>query len=106
MPKFMYIYHGDAAGVPDTPEAQAAAMDAWGAWMGKLGDKLVDPGQPVGKSYAVTVDGVTETVENPAFGYSIVEAGSIEEACEMAKGNPMIVGKGSVEVAEIVPIEM
>jgi len=87
-------------------EDQEAAMKAWGDWMGGIGAKLVDPGQPVGKSRAVTAEGVTDTVANAAFGYSIVEADTLDEACEMAKGNPMLHGAGSVEVAEIMPIEM
>ena len=94
MPKFLYIYHGDPANVPATPEAQQAAMKAWGDWMGQLGDRLLDPGEPVGKSRAVTAQGILETVPNAAFGYSIVEAASIEEACEMARGNPMVTGGG------------
>ena len=106
MPKFLYVYHGDASAMPATPEDQKAAMEAWGKWMGQLGDRLLDPGEPVGKSMAVTADGIVDTVPNAAFGYSIVEANSIAEACDMAKGNPMVTGAGSVEVAEIMPIEM
>jgi len=106
MPKFLYVYHGDAASVPSTPEDQEAAMAAWGEWMGGLGDKLVEPGDPVGTSRSVSASGVSDTVPNAAFGYSIVEAASLDEACDMAKGNPMVIGGGSVEVAEIMPISM
>jgi len=106
MPQFLYIYHGDASGIPSTPEAQEAAMQAWGVWMEKLGPALVNPGEPVGKSKSVTATGVVDDVANAAFGFSIVEAPDIATACEMAKGNPMVTGGGSVEVAEIVPIAM
>ncbi|KGM49712.1 YciI family protein [Pseudooceanicola atlanticus] len=106
MPKFMYIYHGDASSVPATPEDQEAAMKAWGDWMAEVGPKLVDPGEPVGKSKSVTADGVLDEVANAAFGYSIIEVDTIEEACALAKGNPMVAGGGSVEVAEIMPIQM
>lgn len=106
MPKYLYVYHGDAASVPSTPEAQAAAMKAWGDWMEKLGPSMVNPGEPVGKSKSVTAKGVLNDVPNAAFGFSIVEAPDIETACEMAKGNPMVAGGGSVEVAEIVPMSM
>lgn len=102
----MFIYHGDASQIPSTPEEAAKAMQAWGAWMGGLGDALVDPGDPVGKSMSVTPDGVIEGAKDPAYGYSIVEASDLAAACEMAKGNPMVVGSGSVEVAEITPIQM
>lgn len=107
MPQFLYIYRGDKSQVPSTPEDQEAAMTAWGDWMGGIGDKLVNPGEPVGTSKLVTGAGVSDTVPNPSFGFSIVEAATIEEACEMAKGNPMLMAEGGgVEVAEIVPISM
>ncbi|EAQ03173.1 hypothetical protein OB2597_13553 [Pseudooceanicola batsensis HTCC2597] len=106
MPQYLYIYRGDKSQVPDTPAEQEAAMKAWGDWMARIGDRMVTPGDPVGTSKLVTEQGVTDQVPNPSFGFSIVEAGSIEEACEMAKGNPMVAGDGGVEVAEIVPISM
>ncbi|WP_375687553.1 YciI family protein [Pseudooceanicola sp. LIPI14-2-Ac024] len=106
MPKYLYIYHGDASGVPSTPEEQEAAMKAWGDWMQDVGTAMVEPGEPVGKSKSVTAKGVVDDVANAAFGYSIVEAPDIETACKLAKGNPMVAGGGSVEVAEIIPMPM
>jgi hypothetical protein len=107
MPRYLYIYHGGGDFAPPaTQEEGEAAMAAWGAWMGGIDPALVDPGEPVGKSMKVDANGVSEGVENPAFGWSIVEAESIDEACDMAKGNPMIAGGGHIEVAEIVPMEM
>ncbi|WP_370273736.1 hypothetical protein [Pseudooceanicola nitratireducens] len=105
MPKYLFIYHADAPMKPE-PGQEQKAMAAWGRWMEKVGPNLVDPGEPVGISKSVGPDGVSDKVVNAAFGYSIVEADSIETACELAKGNPMIDGGGSVEVAEIMPIEM
>ncbi len=81
-------------------------MKAWGAWMSSLGAALIDPGQPVGKSKSVTAQGVVDDVANAAFGYTIIEAPDIEAACQMAAGNPMITDGGSVEVAEIIPMDM
>ncbi|WP_136634311.1 YciI family protein [Pseudooceanicola onchidii] len=106
MPQYLYIYRGDASQVPSTPEDQEAAMKAWGDWMGAIGPKMVNPGEPVGKSVLVSGAGVSDKVPNASFGFSIVEAATIEEACDMAKGNPMVAGGGSVEVAEIVPMDM
>ena len=101
MPKFLFVYHG--GGMPETPEAQQAAMDAWGAWYGSMGDKLVDGGAPVAQSYTVTADAVTQDGgANPASGFTIVEAASYDEACEMAQGCPMVAdGSGSCEVAQM-----
>ncbi len=35
MAKFLLVYHGGK--MAETPEAQAKAMEAWGAWFGQLG---------------------------------------------------------------------
>lgn len=107
MPRYMFIYHGgkDMAG-PPPPEEQEAAMKAWMDWMGGIGAAMVDPGEPLGRSMAVGADGVRDGVENAAYGWSVVEADSIEAACEMARGNPMIAGGGHVEVAQIMPMPM
>lgn len=69
--------------------------------MASCGAALVDPGEAVKKSVTVTKDGVTDGAENAAYGYSIVEAESYDAACEYAKTNPMVIGGGNVEVAEI-----
>ena len=52
MPKYVLAYHGGS--MPETKEEQAEVMEEWGAWMGGLGDALVDPGNPVGQSSTVT----------------------------------------------------
>ncbi|GGE37775.1 hypothetical protein GCM10011360_26990 [Primorskyibacter flagellatus] len=105
MPKFLYVYHADAP-IDMSPEDAAVAIEQWGKWMQSLGPALIEPGEPVGLSKLVKRDGVTDTVPNAAFGWSVVEAASIEQACDMAKGNPMVEGGGAVEVAEIMPMPM
>lgn len=100
MKKFLFVYHGGK--MPDTPEEGAKEMARWQAWMGGLGEALVEPGAPVGKSSTVSAQGVTnDGGANPASGYSIVLAPDLGAAIEMAKGCP-ILGNGSVEIAEII----
>lgn len=101
MPKFMFAYHGGHT--PTDPAEQKATMDAWMAWFGAMGDKVVDGGNPVLASKTVTRDAVTDDGgPNPLSGYSVVSADSYEEACDMAKGCPMVADRsGSVEVCEI-----
>jgi hypothetical protein len=106
MPRYLFVYHAAPGSAPPAPEEAEAAMAAWGAWMGRIGPALAEAGEPVGKSRRVGRDGVSDTVENPAAGWSIVEAGTMEEACALAEGNPMIAGGGHVEVARIMPIAM
>jgi len=100
MAKFVFIYHGGS--MPETQEEGAEVMAAWEAWAGGMGEAVVDFGNPVGKSSTVHSGGkVTEDGgANPTSGYSLVRADSKEQAVEMAKGCPILLRGGSVEVAE------
>ncbi|MGY3438141.1 MULTISPECIES: YciI family protein [unclassified Marinovum] len=102
MPMYMFAYHG--GGKPDTEEDGKKAMAAWGAWMGGLGEALVDGGNPVGMSATLTNDGLSDGGgSNPLSGYSIIEADSLEAAAEMGKGCPILDdGNGTIEIAPII----
>lgn len=106
MPQYLFVYHGGTT--PSDPAEIEATMAAWGAWFQNMGPALEIPGNPVGQSHTVSADGVADNGgPNPASGFTVVKADSIEAATEMAKGCPMVVnGSGSVEVAEIHEIEM
>ena len=97
MPNFLFVFHGGK--MPDTPEEGAREMEAWQQWYADMGQAVVDGGAPVGKSKTVTAQGVADDGgSNPASGYAIVSADTIEAAVELAKGCP-ILKHGSVEVA-------
>lgn len=102
MPKFVFAYHG--GGMPETPEEGARMMAAWNDWYAAMGDAVVDGGAPVGQSMTVSQAGVTgDGGANPLSGYTVVQADTIDAACEMANGCPMIAdGSGSVEVAPVI----
>jgi hypothetical protein len=101
MAQFFFAYHGGS--MPETKEEGERVMALWGAWMGGLGDAMLDGGNPVGMSVTVDANGVMDNGgSNPLSGYTIVEADSIEAAAEMAKGCPIIGNGGSVEVAPII----
>ena len=106
MPNFMFAFHGGTE--PQSPEEGQKIMSDWMAWMGKIEKSIVDGGNPVGMSKTVSADGVADNGgSNPLSGYTVVSADTIEAACEMAKGCPILNMKdGSVEVAEIHEIEM
>ncbi len=98
MAKYIFAYHGGK--MPETPEEGEKVMAAWQAWFEGLGSAVVDGGNPAGMSKTVTAGGIEDGGgANPISGYSLVEAESIEAACEMAKGCP-ILDHGTVEVAE------
>ncbi|MEM9225691.1 MAG: hypothetical protein AAGA24_04200 [Pseudomonadota bacterium] len=99
MAKYLFVYHG--GGMPDTPEQQAEEMAAWGKWFETMVPAIVDGGNPVGPSTTVFARRVEENGgANPASGYSLIAAASLEEAIAHAKGCPVLKGGGSVEVAE------
>ncbi|MEX0280979.1 MAG: YciI family protein [Arenibacterium sp.] len=102
MPNFLYVYHGGSR--PETQEEIDKTMAAWGQWMETNGPALVDGGNPVGMSKTVSSGGIADDGgANPASGYTIIKADSLEAACAIASSNPMVVdGSGSVEVAEII----
>ena len=91
----------------ESEDARAKAMAAWGAWFGQLGDAVVDGGSPTGASVTVKAGRVKPRGgANPATGYSLIEASSIEDAAEKAKGCPILSSGGSVEVCETINVEM
>lgn len=100
MAKYVFIYHG---GYPaENPEDQKRVMDAWMAWMGTLESVLVDAGNPFGPSTTLLPGGKIENNggANPASGYSIIEAATLEEAIEKGQGCPIFADGGSVEICE------
>ncbi|MFT6024887.1 MAG: hypothetical protein ACI9PY_003021 [Ascidiaceihabitans sp.] len=104
MSKFLLAYHGGTS--PETPEEGAKAMAAWTAWFEAIGPNVVDGGNPVGKSITLDGNGVTpDGGSNPVSGYSIIQAGDMAGAIEIANGCPIITTHGgTIEIAEIVDI--
>ena len=99
MPKYLLAFHGGA--MPETEEEGAKVMAAWQAWMGGLGEALVDPGNATGTAKTVTKAGVTEGGgANPVSGYSILNAADIDAAVSLTKDCPIFDAGGTVEVAE------
>ncbi len=81
-------------------------MAKWKAWVGGLGDAVVNPGTPLGKSRIVSSDGVSDDGgSNPLSGFSIVKADSMDAALEIAKGCPFLGIGGTIEVAEVMEMK-
>ncbi len=98
MSKFVLVYEGDAT---EMTEAEiAASMAEWGRWFGDLGAAVIDAGNPFATSTKVTADGGRAAATTGLSGYSIVEARDLEAAADLAKGCPVLVGGGSVDVYE------
>jgi hypothetical protein len=90
----------------DMSEEQGkAVMEKWQQWMGKIGDALVDIGQPMANGTAVVDDGSTgqPTLLN---GYTIIQAENMDNAKSLVEGHPFLSegsGKFSVEIHELMP---
>lgn len=100
MPDFIIAYHGGDK--PASKEDGAQHMEKWKAWLGGLGDAVVNPGTPLGQSKLVTSSGVTDAEGAEALtGYTVVSAGDLDAAVEMAKACPFLDVNGTLEVAEM-----
>jgi hypothetical protein len=99
MGKYVYVYYAGA-------DTDAGDNEAWGAWFGKLGDKLVDAGNPFAEGgQVVHQGGVMAVQDRPVTGYSIVKADSLDAALELAKGCPLVASKdGAVGIYEALPM--
>ena len=96
MNKYVFLFPSMPMSGPPSPEVHAA----WGAWFGSIGEQLVDGGNPFGASTAIAADGSTTTAAAGLGGYSIVTAGDLTAAAELAKGCPVLAAGGTVEVYE------
>jgi hypothetical protein len=95
------------------PEQMQEVMKAWQNWMGGMAaqDKLASSGNRLGsqgkvvKPNGVVIDGPFAETKEIISGYIAVRADSFDEAAEMAKGCPLVVGGGGqVEVRDIAPM--
>lgn len=85
MKKFLIFAYGF-----ETPTQEI--MDAWGKWFASIGDKMVDPGNPLGPGREITRTGTKELPLglDSLTGYMIINAESLEEAVKIAQGCPII----------------
>lgn len=103
MPTYIIAYHGGTK--PETPEEGAKQMANWKAWLDDLGDAVVNPGTPLGRSKMVSPAGVSDD-DGPhsLTGFSMVTAHSMAAALEMAKACPFL-DMGTLEVAEVMEMK-
>ncbi len=104
MANYVLAYKG--GGMPESPEEQQKVMAAWGEWFGKLGQSLVDGGNPFsGQAASIAPDGnVTNGASSGLSGYSIIKADDLSSATSMAKGCPLLASGGTIEVLETVQV--
>jgi hypothetical protein len=92
------------------PEAERRAkeqqgMAAWGAWVEKHHDAIVEMGGPLGKTKKVGADG-TADIANLMTGFTVVRAPSHEAAAKLFENHPhfAIFPGEAVEIMPVLPI--
>ena len=115
MSNFLYLFRGgDEEFGTYSPEERQAHMQKWGVYMGGLKEKgqLVDglplsaEGKVVENEGAVITNGPFAEGAEMVGGYLIVSAGSLDEAVEISKECPIFEYNGSIEVREILSMDM
>lgn len=105
MGKYHFAYSGGGT-MPEGEAEQKALMDSWMTWFGTLGDSVVDGGNPFGPAKSVSGKGASDGGASNLGGYSLISANSLDAACELAKGCPVIAAGGYVDVYEIHEMNM
>ncbi len=113
MKEFVMIFRNESfPKVELTPEGMMTVTKEWENWIGGIAaqNKLVSLGNRLGdngctlKAGNVITNGPYAEIKEIVGGFSIIRAGSLEEATEIAKGCPVLKVGGSVEVRDIVPM--
>ena len=114
MTEFVLIFRTDCPPeVKFSPDEMQSTMQHWQNWIGSIAarNKLANTGNRLGSNGAILKSGNVITngpyagIREIITGYIIIRAESIDEAAEMAKGCPLVVGgSGQVEVRNIFPM--
>ena len=111
MKEFMFVFRTDYKVIPqDSPEEMQALTKKWQDWIGGIAaqNKLVQTGKrlssggKVVRANSVITDGPYTEIKESIGGYMFVRGESLEDAVETAKGCPILIGGGNVEIREVV----
>jgi hypothetical protein len=107
MTKFLFVYRNSSESYASmTPEEMQQMLQKWQTWIAEGVRKgwMVDPGDGLKRegrvvnAKKVVSDGPFVESKELVGGFSIVQADTIEAAAELAKGCPIFLRGGSVEV--------
>jgi hypothetical protein len=111
MKEYLLLLRAGRPAATKTEAENKSEMQAWGTYMGSLGQKgqfvgglpLVSGGAVVSPE-GTSSEPVNSAAEGIVGGYLIVKADSLEQAVEIAKSCPHIANEGNIEVREIAPM--
>ena len=105
MAQFFISYLGGDQ--PSSPEEGQKHFAKYKEWMASLGDALVSPANPLKATHTIQADGsISQSSSTHMSGYSIVEAPSIKDTLDMAKACPFLEINGTLEVSELIKMNM
>ncbi len=104
MTNYVLTYYGEPKF--KSPEEGGNYMAKWLAWTDGLGDALLNPSVPMGKSKTVSANSVSDDGRSIRLtGFSIVKADSMDAAIQVAKRCPHL-EHGTIDVAEAMEMKM
>lgn len=99
MAKYLVLYRADRPASEQmatmTPEAAQAEMQAWMAWGSRVGERLIEFGEPIADNEGVGGSYIG--------GYSIVSADSSQELADLLADHPHL-SAGTIQALEILPV--
>ncbi len=99
----MYLLLYSGGDMPKTEEENSSMMNAWGLWLGDIGEALVDGNPFTATAKRVSPDGVVADgpVGPMASGYSLIKTGSMDDAVEMARACPAKLSGATISIFEV-----
>ena len=99
MTDYLWLFSGGTT--PPTEEARTRAMNAWQLWFEETGRHAVkDMGFPFMPMARQVSEGGVNVERADTTGYLIVEADSVEEVLDLAKGCPVLQAGTKITVFE------
>jgi hypothetical protein len=115
MKEFLLLFrNAQTSDTRPSPEQLQNISKPWQDWIGSIasqgklssiGNRLDFGGATVRPSNVVT-DGPYAEIKEVLLGYTVVKTDSLEEAIELAKGCPVLIMGGNVEVRGIIEMDM
>ena len=107
MTKYLLLYRAPVSAAEQMgnadPDQAAAGMEAWMTWAGKVGDALVDLGQPL--QSVATVGADLGSGGGFIGGFSIMEADSVDTLKGLLDGHAhLMMPNAAIEILEFLPI--
>jgi len=105
MSRYLITYLG--GNQPSTQEEGQHHFAKYKEWLRSIGDDVISPANPLKHIHTISPEGaVSESSRTSMSGFTIIEAESMFTALDIAKACPFLDIGGSLEVAELVQMQL